>query len=101
MKDGNYKFANIEIEKKKEKVTLKNSSTLAGSVASMHTNFLNLLNIQYTIEEAVAMTSYNASQYLKLDGVGLIKEGMKSNFVLLDKSHNIVDIYLNGKKIDR
>tara|TARA_B100001167_G_scaffold26942_1_gene14104 strand:- start:137 stop:1219 length:1083 start_codon:yes stop_codon:yes gene_type:complete len=101
LKDGNYKFANIEIEKKKEKVTLKNSSTLAGSVASMHTNFLNLLNIQYTIEEAVSMTSYNASQYLKLDGVGLIKEGMKSNFVLLDKSHNIVDIYLNGKKIDR
>ena len=67
----------------------------------MHTNFLNLLNIQYTIEEAVSMTSYNASQYLKLDDVGLIKEGMKSNFVLLDKSHNIVDIYLNGKKIDR
>ena len=101
LKDGNYKFANIEIEKKKGKVTLKNSSTLAGSVASMHTNFLNLLNIQYTIEEAVSMTSYNASQYLKLDDVGLIKEGMKSNFVLLDKSHNIVDIYLNGKKIDR
>ena len=74
LKDGNYTFANIEIEKKREKVTLKNSSTLAGSVASMHTNFLNLLNIQYTIEEAVSMTSYNASQYLKLDDVGLIKD---------------------------
>ena len=47
------------------------------------------------------MTSYNASKYLKLDNVGLIKEGMKSNFVLLDKSHNIIDVYLNGKKIDR
>ena len=101
MKDGNYTFANIEIEKKREKVTLKNSSTLAGSVASMHTNFLNLLNIQYTIEEAVSMTSYNASQYLQLDNIGLIKEGMKSNFVLLDKNHNIIDVYLNGKKIDK
>ena len=45
----------------------------------MHTNFLYLLNIQYTIEEAVSMTSYNASQYLQLDNIGLIKEGMKSN----------------------
>ena len=101
LKDGNYKFANIEIEKKKEKVTLKNSSTLAGSVANMHTTFLNLLNIQYSIEEAVSMTSYNASQYLKLDNIGLIKEGMKSNFILLDKNHNIINVYLNGKKIDR
>ena len=67
----------------------------------MHTNFLNLLNIQYTIEEAVSMTSYNASQYLQLDNIGLIKEGMKSNFVLLDKNHNIIDVYLNGKKIDK
>ena len=45
------------------------------------------------------MTSYNASQYLQLDNIGLIKEGMKSNFVLLDKNHNIIDVYLNGKKI--
>ena len=67
----------------------------------MHKTFLNLLKIEYKIEEAVAMTSYNASQYLKLDDVGLIKEGNKSNFLILDKNYNIIDVYLNGKKIDR
>ena len=101
MEDGNYKFADIEITKKDEKITLKNSPTLAGSVANMHKTFLNLLKIEYKIEEAVAMTSYNASQYLKLDDVGLIKEGNKSNFLILDKNYNIIDVYLNGKKIDR
>ena len=66
----------------------------------MHKTFLNLLKIQYKIEEAVAMTSYNASRYLKLNDVGLIKEGKRSNFLILDTNYNIIDIYLNGKKID-
>jgi len=101
LKDGNYRFAEVEITKKGEKITLKDSLTLAGSVANMHTTFLNLLKIEYKIEEAVAMTSYNASQYLKLDDVGSIKEGKRSNFLILDKNYNILDIYLNGKKIDR
>jgi len=101
LKDGDYQFANIEITKKGEKITLLNSFTLAGSVIDMHKTFLNLLNIRYKIQEAVAMTSYNASQYLKLNDVGLIKEGKKSNFLILDKNYNIIDIYLNGKKIDR
>ena len=39
MEDGNYKFADIEITKKDEKITLKNSPTLAGSVANMHKTF--------------------------------------------------------------
>ena len=47
------------------------------------------------------MTSTNAARYLNRKDIGFIKEGMRSNFVLLDKSHNIIDVYLNGKKIDR
>jgi N-acetylglucosamine-6-phosphate deacetylase len=45
------------------------------------------------------MTSYNASNYLKLNDLGLLKEGYKSNFLVLDKNYNIKEIYLNGKKI--
>ena len=99
LKNGDYKFANTEITKKDEKITLINSSTLAGSVVSMHKTFLNLLNIKYSIQDAVAMTSYNASKYLNLNDVGIIKEGYKSNFLILDKNFNIQGIYLNGKKI--
>ena len=99
LKDGDYVFANSKISKKNDKITLINSSTLAGSGINMHKTFLNLLNIDYSPQEAVAMTSYNASNYLKLNDLGLLKEGYKSNFLVLDKNYNIKEIYLNGKKI--
>ncbi len=99
LNDGEYKFANNKIIKKNDKITLFDSTTLAGSVVDMHKTFLNLLNIKFTIQEAVAMTSYNASKYLDLKNVGMIKEGFVSNFLLLDKNYNIKEIYLNGKKI--
>ena len=100
LKDGNYKFANVEITKIGEKITLKNSKTLAGSVVSMHQTFLNLLKIKFPINDVVAMTSYNASKYLGLNDVGIIKEGNRSNFLLLDNNYNIKEVYLNGKKIN-
>ena len=50
-------------------------------------------------EEAVEMTSYNASKYLNLNDVGIIKEGYKSNFLILDKNYNIKNVYLKGNKI--
>ena len=99
-KDGSYKFAGIEIEKLNNKVLLKDTSTLAGSVIDMHSTFKNLLNIGYGIQNAVAMTSYNASRYLNLHNIGEIKNNTKANFLILNKNYDIVDIYLNGKKYE-
>ena len=99
--DGEYKFACIEIEKKNNKVLLKNTSKLAGSVIDMHATFKNLLNIGYRIENAVAMTSYNASRYLNLTNIGKIKKNTKANFLILDKNYDIVDVYLGGKKYEQ
>ena len=60
-----------------------------------------LLSIGYSIQEVVSMTSYNASKYLKINDIGKIAKGCKSNFLLLDKNYNLIDIYLNGEKIVR
>ena len=46
----------------------------------MHATFKNLLNIGYRIENAVAMTSYNASRYLNLTNIGKIKKIQKLIF---------------------
>ncbi len=99
LEDGNYKFANADITKKNDKVMLIDSQTLAGSTIDMHKTFLNLLKIDYSLEQAVAMTSYHASKYLNLEDIGMIKEGYKSNFVILDKNFNIKEVFLNGRKI--
>ena len=67
----------------------------------MHATFKNLLNIGYSAENAVAMTSYNASRYLNLTDVGEIKKNTKANFLILDENYDIVDIYLGGQKYEK
>jgi N-acetylglucosamine-6-phosphate deacetylase len=100
MKDGCYSFANVEIEKKNNKVYLNGTNTLAGSVVNMHDTFLNLLNMKISIQDAVRMTSYSASKFLKKEDIGLIKNGKKANFLILDHEFNIKSIYLNGRLIN-
>ena len=100
MPDGTYKYANFTIDRKGDRVTLLNSNTLAGSVMDMHTTFLNLNKLGFSMQELVALTSYNAAQYLNLKNIGVIQPNYKANFLVLDKKFNLKEIYLNGKKIN-
>ena len=100
MNDGGYKFANVEIEKKDNKVYLSGTKTLAGSVVNMHDTFLNLLKMNISIQDVVRMTSYSASKFLKKEDIGVIDNGKKANFLILDHDFNIKSIYLNGKLIN-
>ncbi|MDC0587235.1 amidohydrolase family protein [bacterium] len=99
LSDGLYNFAGVDIEKKNNKVCLKGTNTLAGSVITMHETFKNLINMNFSFEDAVKMTSYNASKYLKLENVGILKEENISNFVVLDKNLNLLRVFLNGKVV--
>ncbi len=96
MKDGKYNFANVEIEKKNNKVYLTNTNTLAGSCINMHETFLNLLKLNISLQDAVRMTSYSASKYLNQNDIGSIDIGKKANFLILDQEFNLINIYLNG-----
>ena len=100
MKDGDYTFANVEIEKNNNKAYLNGTNTLAGSVVNMHDTFLNLLNMKISIQDAVRMTSYSASKFLKKEDIGVIDNGKKANFLILDHEFNIKSIYLNGRLIN-
>ena len=86
--------------KKNNMVTIKDSNTLAGSAINMYQSFKNLIQMSFSYEEAVGMTSYNAAKYLNLNNIGLIKEDKISNFIVLDNNLNLVDIYFNGEKIN-
>lgn len=99
LSDGLYNFAGVDMEKKKNKVFLKNTDTLAGSVITMHETFKNLVNMNFSLEEAVKMTSYTASKYLKLQNLGMLKKENISNFVVLDKNLNLLKVFLNGELI--
>ena len=97
--DGMYNFAGVTVEKKNNKVYLKNSNTLAGSSITMHETFKNLVDMNFSLEEAVRMTSYNASKYLKLENVGVLEKNNLSNFIVMDKNLNLLKIFLNGELV--
>ena len=56
--------------------------------------------MNFSLEEAVRMTSYNASKYLKLENVGVIEKNNLSNFIVMDKNLNLLKIFLNGKLVN-
>jgi len=95
MPDGNYDFANVKIVKKNNQVFLK-ENILAGSIINMHDTFKKLVKIDFSLNDAVAMTSYNASQYLKENHIGKIENDFYANLIVLDKKLNIKEIYLYG-----
>ena len=100
LKDGEYIFAKNKIVKQNNSVKIKKDNTLAGSIITMNQTFINLIKMNFSIEEAVELTSYNASRYLNLSNIGVIENECKSNFLVLDKDYNLKDVYLDGNKIN-
>ncbi len=100
LENGIYKFFDTEVEKKDEIAVLKGTNSLAGSIINMHDTFLNLVKLDFSLNDVVKMTSYNAAKYLKIDDLGYIAEEKVSNILVLDKNLNLKEIYLNGIKIN-
>ena len=88
------------LKKENYSVKIKSDGTLAGSIVTMDQTFKNLISMNFSLEEAVALTSYNASKYMNLDNVGIIQKNFLSNFLILDKEFNLKEVYLRGKKIN-
>jgi len=100
LNDGEYIFANNNIKKENNSVKIKSDGTLAGSIITMDQTFKNLISMDFSLEEAVALTSYNASKYLNLNNIGIIQKNFLSNFLILDKEFNLKEVYIRGKKIN-
>ena len=98
MPDGDYDFSHTKISKRNGQAVI-NSTVLAGSVINMHDTLKNLVKINFSMEKAVAMTSFNAAQYLGENNKGKIDKGFTANLIVLDKELNIRKVYLNGNLI--
>ena len=100
LENGIYKFFGTEVEKKEKIAVLKGTNSLAGSIVNMHDTFLNLKKLDFSLNDVVKMTSYNAAEYLQINDFGYIGENKVSNILVLDKNLNLKEIYLNGIKIN-
>ncbi len=95
MPDGEYKLGSNTVFKKNNSVNLK-EGTLGGSLLTMDMVFKNLIDIGFSIQEAVQITSTNASNYLARNDIGKISIGSRSNLLVLDHDHVLKQVYLNG-----
>ena len=98
MPDGKYDFANTIIEKREGRALI-DGTTLAGSVINMHNTFKNLIKINFSLKQAVAMTSYHAAKYLNEKDKGKIEKGFCANLVVLDNHYDIKQVYFYGQLV--
>ena len=100
LENGIYNFFNTEVEKKDKIAVLEGTNSLAGSIINMHDTFLNLNQLNFSLNDIVKMTSFNAAKYLGIDDLGYLGKNKISNILVLDKNFNLKEIYLNGIKIN-
>ena len=98
MPDGEYDLGTYKVVKKNNIVKL-DDNTLGGSIATMDIIFANLINIGFSLQEAVKMTSTNASNYMGYKDIGSIAIDNKANLLNLDSKFSLKEVFLNGNNI--
>lgn len=90
--DGEYFLGKKSIVKKNDIVYLKDTNTLAGSIASFNNCWKNMINItNCSLLEAVKMSSVNAAKKLNIfDITGSIAINKLADIVVLDEHYEIV-----------
>lgn len=97
MDDGFYKLGELEVEKKNNICTLKNTSRLASSVTTYDKCFKNFHDwIQPTDQELAHISSYNSAIQLGLKNTGIIKENYLADLVLINKEYEVVMTICEG-----
>lgn len=90
--DGFYKLGELDVKKKDGKCVLKNTNTLAGSVAKFSDcvkNFHNWFNP--TDQELAKISSYNSAKQLNISNVtGQIKQGHLADLVILNNKYEVI-----------
>ncbi|WP_127942712.1 N-acetylglucosamine-6-phosphate deacetylase [Mycoplasma sp. ATU-Cv-703] len=95
--DGPSLSGHLAIQKQANRITLAGSDTIAGSAISLHDSFVNLIQLGYSWQDAVAMSSYSSAQAHKIAKVGQIAVGYYADLVVLKRDLSIQAVYKRGK----
>ena len=98
---GKYKLGDYNVVLDGETVRLKEGN-LAGSVLKMRDAVKNLVKWGIASPfEAIQMGTQVPAKSVGIDNVcGVIEEGRAADILVLDDEFSIVDVYLNGEKVD-
>ncbi|WP_353626359.1 amidohydrolase family protein [Bacillus sp. JCM 19041] len=101
--DGRYELGGQEVNVEKNKATLTNDGTLAGSVLKMNDAVANMLAFTgCSLEDAIQMASYNpAKKAGVLEKKGSIEEGKDADFTVINGNGEIILTFCRGKEAFR
>lgn len=105
LENGEYESGSLKVTKNGQLITLKNTSTIAGSGSTVYDGFKNLCkllnsrHLNLTLNDIVAMTSYNVAKHFNLEKVGKIAPNFYADLVILDQNHEIVKVISKGKSV--
>lgn len=76
------------------------NGTIAGSAMTLYDGVKNLIKSGFDIADVSKMASFNPAKSLGIDNVtGSIAQGKLADLVVLDKKLDIVDVFINGKRV--
>lgn len=93
---GNYKLGELDVYVKDGQARLISNDSLAGSVLTLDKAFKHLIELGYSIVDAVKMTSTNAAKEFSLN-TGVIQEGKDADIVVLSPDYNVEMTIVKGK----
>jgi len=100
-KDGRYKFGQQEIEVRGSEAYVAGTSTLTGSVATMHKSILKFRkSSRCSIVESLEAASLHPAEALGLKAKGTLSVGSDADFVILNKSDlEVISTWIGGSKV--
>ena len=101
--DGVFAWGEEELEVHGNRVTIRGSGVLAGSVLTLNAAVKNMIDwTGVSLNQAINMATLNPARVLGLEKeIGSIQTGKLANLVVLDRDLRIVDTILRGKSILR
>ena len=94
--DGNYKLGELDVYVRYGQARLISNDALAGSVLTMDKAFKHLIELGYSLFDAVKMTSTNVAKEFGLNA-GVLQEGKDADIVLLNPDYSVEMTIVKGE----
>lgn len=94
--DGNYKLGELDVYVRDGQARLISNDALAGSVLTMDKAFKHLIELGYSLFDAVKMTSTNVAKEFGLNA-GVLQEGKDADIVLLNPDYSVEMTIVKGE----